>query len=90
MVNVQTALEGGEARNLKVCLRVAEALGVDASSVIRLLIVYGLESLNAVFSEILTDCMDARYDFLIDLIEADDPVAALTDRMDDQLAGVGR
>ena len=90
VVSVQTALDGDDARNLKVCLRVAEAMGIGTAQVIRMLVVYGLECLTTVFSEILTDCMDGRYDFLSDLIESDDAAAALVDRMKDQLAGVGR
>ena len=90
MVNVQTTLEGVDAWNLKVCLRVADALEVQTGQVIHLLVLYGLECLTAVFSEILADCIDGRYDSLSDLIESSDPIVALVDRVEDQLAGVGR
>lgn len=90
VVSVQTAFEGDDARNLKVCFRVAEALDVQTGQVVRLLVLYGLECLTAMFTEILADCIDGRYDRLSDLIESSDPAAALVDRAEDQLAGVGR
>lgn len=86
-VDLRSVVEGEDAKNIKVCLRVAEAFGIGAEPVARLLVVYGLERLADVFSDILADCMDGRHDKLSDLMESSDPAAALESRARGRLGG---
>jgi len=83
VVDLQMRLEGNEARNFRICLRVSDALGVAPPELAGLLSLYGLKRLVHVFSDVLTDCMDGRLERLADITESSDPADALADRLEE-------
>lgn len=85
VVSLQMRLEGSEARNFRICLRVAEALGVCKPELARLLSLYGLKRLVCVLSDVLADCMDGRFECLSDITGSSDPSAALAIRLEESV-----
>lgn len=83
VVNLQMQLEGDEARNFRICIRVAEALDIAPPELVRLLSLYGLKRLVCVLSDVLTDCMDDRFERLTDITGSSDPADALADRLEE-------
>jgi len=88
VVNLQMRLEGNEARNFRICLRVSDALNIAPMEMLGLLSLYGLKMLVHVLSDVLTDCMDGRFERLVDIIESSDPAGALAARLEEvELSG---
>ncbi len=83
VVDLQMRLEGGEARNFRICLRVSGALGIAPPELASLLSLYGLKRLVPVFSDVLTDCMDGRFERLADITDSSDPADALAARLEE-------
>ncbi len=83
VVDLQMRLNGDEARNFRICLRVSDALGVDPLELTGLLSLYGLKRLVHVLSDVLTDCMDDRFERLADITESSNPADALATRLEE-------
>lgn len=83
VVDLQMRLEGSDARNFRICLRVSDALGIAPPEMAGLLSLYGLKRLVHVLSDVLADCMDDRLERLADITESSDPVNALAARLEE-------
>lgn len=83
VVDLQVRFEGENARNFRICLRVSDALDIAPPELAGLLSLYGLKRLVYVLSDVLTDCMDGRFERLADITGSSDPAAALADRLEE-------
>ncbi len=83
IVDLQMRLEGDEARNFRICLRVSDALNIAPTEMTGLLSLYGLKRLVHVLSDVLTDCMDDRLERLADIMDSSDPADALAARLEE-------
>lgn len=83
VVDLRMRLEGDEARNFRICLRVSDALGIAPPELSGLLSLYGLKRLVRVLSDVLADCMDGRLERLTDITGSSDPADALAVRLEE-------